>query len=162
MENRRLLCTMSKGYHLCEIIFKSHYATQSYSLDTNRFHWSLCSKFKCELCPWPWTYQYGSCTLHIVLSWWSCVPNYFQISRCRTKLWADMILEYTNDKTHTHGQVRLYMPLRHFMAVDKNCRIAYPGRVPICLKHWTSLNCEPDRRIFTVSDTTEERMQKYP
>ena len=41
--------------HLCQIIFKSHYALQSYGSDTNRCHWSLCTKFKCWLWPWPLT-----------------------------------------------------------------------------------------------------------
>ena len=101
-------------YHLCHIIFKSHHAIQSYMLDINRFHWSLCTMFKCKLWPWPLTYQYGSCMQHVVLSWWSFVPYYFLIPWCRTKLWAGHDTG-THKGKHTHGQVRLYMPSHHVM-----------------------------------------------
>ena len=54
----------------------------------NRFHWSLCPKFRCKLWPWLLIPRYGSCSRHIVLSWWSFVPNYFQIPLCIIKLWV--------------------------------------------------------------------------
>ena len=48
-----LTCDTSSCHddHLCKIIFKAHHTWQSYWLDTNKFHWSLCTKFKCKL--WP-------------------------------------------------------------------------------------------------------------
>ena len=35
-------------YHLCQIIFKSHLAIQSYEPDTNRLHRSLCTKVNAD------------------------------------------------------------------------------------------------------------------
>ena len=80
-----LFCHDDHFYH---IIFKSHYTWQKYGSDMNKLHWSLYTKFKCGLRPWPLTQQHGSCSWHTVLSWWSFVPNYFQIPLCITKLWV--------------------------------------------------------------------------
>ena len=41
--------------HLCWVIFKSHHAWQRYWPDTNRFYWSICTKFKSRLPLWPMT-----------------------------------------------------------------------------------------------------------
>ena len=78
----------------------------------------LCTKFKCRLWHWPLTKRHGTCSWHIVLSWWSFVPNYFQISSCTamalTRFWN------TRTHTHSHGQVRLYMPFPHLWRGHKN------------------------------------------
>ena len=50
---------------------------------------SLCINWKWELWTWHLTWQDGSCIGHTVLSWWSFVPNNFQIPECRMTLWAE-------------------------------------------------------------------------
>ena len=71
--------------YLCQFISISNHAWQSYGPDTNRFHWSLCTKFQSTL----WCYLWpSSCLGYIILSKWAFEPNYFQIPPCRTKLLA--------------------------------------------------------------------------
>ena len=43
------------GNYLCQITFNSHHALQTYGSETNRFHWSLCTKLSadCDLDLWP-------------------------------------------------------------------------------------------------------------
>ena len=100
--------------HLSQIIFKSHYAWQSYGSDTNRFHWSI-NKVKVQTVTL--TFDLATWFLfetHRLVRMIICVKNYFQIHNAQLSYRPDTIHEHTH--THTHREGKLYIPFRHFIA----------------------------------------------
>ena len=92
--------------HLCQIIFKSHHAIQSSGPDKTGFTeaYAQSARANCDLDLWPG---------NMILAWEtpSCHEIIFKSHHAGQSYEPNMILE-----THTHGQVKLYMPFRHFMA----------------------------------------------
>ena len=81
------------GNYLCQYIYKSHHAWQSYGLDTYRFRWSLCTKcltvtltFDLAICFLFATYPLVMIIIYAKLS----------IPACMTKKWVNTNRFYWN------------------------------------------------------------------
>ena len=82
----------------------------------------------CALWPWPWRYDLGSRSWHILGSWTTIVWNIIHIQLGSEELWPDTDFGYVSTVTLTLEIWPWVKVMTHPWVMDNNCVKYYPDR----------------------------------